>query len=47
MDCPTWAFGLSAAEPWLTVELAGGGSGLGFEWVCFYGFLGVSRVDSK
>jgi hypothetical protein len=39
-DCPTWTLRLSAAEPWLTVELAGGGSDLGFGWGLF---LWVSR----
>jgi hypothetical protein len=34
-DCPSGTFGLSAAEPWLAVELAGGASCLGFGWGLF------------
>jgi hypothetical protein len=29
-DCPTGTSGPSVAEPWLAVELAGGGFSLGF-----------------
>jgi hypothetical protein len=39
-DCPSGTFGLSAAESWLAVELAGGGSSLGFGLGLF---LWVSR----
>jgi hypothetical protein len=34
-DCPTGTFGPSVAEPWLAVELAGGGSDLSFGWNLF------------